>query len=101
MPMRPIRLPRDLLPMLDMLPRTFQYPENPEWSFREDEQEDIIRMIKSWRRLWPILRVLQAFSPTLRDLFRGFIWDRRSRLLVLFYYPEIPPVLVVRLRLAS
>lgn len=80
MPMRPIRLPGDLLPMLDMLPRTFQYPENPEWSFREDEQEDIIRMIKSWRRLWPLLRVLQLFSPALRDLFRGFIWEEAGEI---------------------
>lgn len=80
MPIRPIRLPGDLLSLLDMLPKTFQYPGNPEWSLREDEQEDIIRMIKSLRRLWPILRVLRVFSPALRDLFRGFVWEEDGQI---------------------
>lgn len=80
MPMRPIRLPGDLLPMLDMLPRTFQYPENPEWSFREDEKEDIAREIRNLRRIWPLLRVLQLFSAALRDLFRGFLWEEAGQI---------------------
>jgi len=67
--------------MLDMLPRTFEYPQNPQWSLRPDEQEDIIRMIKSLHRLWPILRVLQLFSPALRDLFRGVIWEEAGQII--------------------
>ena len=80
MPMRAIRFPRDLLPMLDMLPGTFRYPDHPEWSLRSDEQEDIIRTIKSLRRLWPIIRVLQLFSPALRDIFRGFLWEEAGQI---------------------
>ncbi len=75
MPMRPIRLPSDLPPLTDMLVETFQYPDNPEWGIRQDEQEDIVRMVKSLRKLWPVIRILQVFSPPLRDLFRGFIWE--------------------------
>jgi ribosomal protein S18 acetylase RimI-like enzyme len=80
MPMRPMRLPGDLLPLTDMLVKTFQYPDHPEWGIREDEQQDILRMIKSLRRLWPLLRVLQLVSPTLRDLFRGFVWEEDGRI---------------------
>ena len=75
MAMRPVRLPGDFLSLLDMLPRTFQYPENPEWSFREDEKEDIVQTIRTFRRLWPIIRLLQLFSPVLRDMFRGYVWE--------------------------
>ena len=80
MPMRPLRLPGDLLPLTDMLKETFQYPDHPEWGIREDEQEDILRTIKSLHRMWPILRVLQLFSPSLRDLMRGFIWEEDGRI---------------------
>jgi len=75
MSMRPIRLPQDLKPLTDMLVRTFQYPEHPEWSIKPDEQEDIVQTIRSLRRLWPLLRVFQVFSPSLRDIFRGFVWE--------------------------
>jgi len=80
MPMRAIRFPGDLLPLTDMLVRTFQYPDHPEWGIREDEQQDILRYIKSLRRLWPIIRVLQLFSPALRDLFRGFLWEEAGQI---------------------
>jgi ribosomal protein S18 acetylase RimI-like enzyme len=75
MPIRPLRLPGDLSILAEVVPRTFQYPDNPEWSVRQDELEDIVRMVRSLRRLWPIVRLAQAFSPTLRDLFRGFVWE--------------------------
>ena len=80
MPMRPLRLPGDLSVLVEVLPRTFQYPENPEWSIRQDEMKDIVRMIRSIRRLWPVIRVLQIFSPPLRDLFRGFVWEEEERI---------------------
>ncbi len=80
MPMRPLRLPGDLTVLVEVVPRAFQYPENPEWSIRQDEMEDIIRMIRSVRRLWPIVRLLQLFSPPLRDLFRGFVWEEDGRI---------------------
>jgi GNAT superfamily N-acetyltransferase len=80
MPMRPIRLPGDLLPLIDMAVRAFQYPENPEWSIQRDEQEDIAREIRNLRQIWPVLRVLRLFSPALRDLFRGFIWEEAGEI---------------------
>ena len=80
MPMRPLRLPGDLTVLAEVVPRAFQYPENPEWSLRQDEMEDILRMIRSLRRLWPLVRILQSFSPALRDLFRGFIWEEDGQL---------------------
>ena len=80
MPMRPLRLPGDLTTLVEVVPRAFHYPENPEWSLRKDEMEDIIRMIRSLRRLWPLVRILQLFSPALRDLFRGFIWEEDGKI---------------------
>ncbi len=80
MPMRAIRFPGDLLPLTDILMRTFQYPDHPEWGIREDEQQDVLRTINSLRRLWPVIRVLQFFSPALRDLFRGFLWEEEGQI---------------------
>ena len=80
MTMRALRLPGDLLPLADMLVETFQYPENPEWSVQADEEEDISREIRSLRRLWPLIRVAQAVSKPMRDLFRGFVWEENGRL---------------------
>ncbi len=80
MPMRPLRLPGDLSILAEVVPRTFEYPDNPEWSIRRDEMEDILRMVRSLRRLWPILRLLQVFSPALRDLFRGFVWEEGGKI---------------------
>jgi len=73
MELRPLRLPTDFAPIGDMLFDTFQYPENPEWSVQTDEQEQFSHAIKSFRRLWPLFRVLQIISPPLRDIFRGYV----------------------------
>ena len=75
MAIRSIRLPQDLLPLEGLVVDTFQYPENPEWSLRSDEQEDLADWIRSFRRLWPAVRVLQAVSTPLRDLIRGHLWE--------------------------
>ena len=81
MTIRPLRLPEDLSPMLDMAIRTFQYPENPEWSVQADEKTDTVRTIRTLRRLWPLLRTLQVISPSLRDLFRGCVWEAGGELI--------------------
>lgn len=80
MPMRPLQLPQDLSVLVDVIPHAFQYPENPEWSLRADEMEDLVRSIRTIRRLWPLVRTLQAISPPLRDLFRGFLWEEAGQL---------------------
>jgi ribosomal protein S18 acetylase RimI-like enzyme len=79
MAMRPLRLPADLLSIADMVPETFHYPDNPEWSFREDEAQEVVRTVRSIRRLWPLLRFFGLLSPPLRDVFRGFVWEEDGR----------------------
>ena len=80
MPIRPLQLPQDLAVLVDVIPQAFQYPENPGWSLRADEMEDLVRSIRSIRRLWPIVRSLQAVSPPLRDLFRGQVSEEDGQL---------------------
>ena len=71
MPLRPMKLPADFAPLIDMVAETFQYPENPEWGIQSDQHQDMIREMRVLRRLWPIFRALQVLSPALRDLFGG------------------------------
>ena len=80
MTIRALSLPKDLALLENMLVRTFQYPENPEWSIQADEEDDIAREIKTLRRMWPIIRVMQLVSPSLRDLVRGFVWEEDGQI---------------------
>jgi len=78
MSIRPLALPGDLLPAADMLVGTFQYPDHPEWGIQSDEQQQLVETIRRMRRIWPVVRVLQAVSPTLRDIARGFVWEENG-----------------------
>ncbi len=80
MTVRALRLPQDLVPATDMLVRTFQYPDHPEWGVQSDEQEQFIDMIRRIRRVWPAVRILQWVSPALRDVMRGFAWEENGTL---------------------
>ena len=80
MSVRALRLPQDLVPLEKMIIRAFQYPENPEWSIQADEEDDIAREIKTLRKMWPIIRVMQMLSPSLRDLLRGFVWEEDGQI---------------------
>jgi len=71
--LRPLRLPQDLIPLGKMICHTFQYPENPEWSVQTDEKEQIVDTIRIFRRLWPLVRLGQYLSPSLRDMLRGYV----------------------------
>ncbi len=73
MELRPIDLPRDLTTLGEMIFDTFQYLENPQWSVQTDEKEEISHMLKSFRRIWPLMRVAQILAPSLRDMFRGYV----------------------------
>ncbi|MCX6092605.1 MAG: GNAT family N-acetyltransferase [Candidatus Bipolaricaulota bacterium] len=75
MPIRPLRLPQDLLPAANMLMKTFQYPDHPEWGIESDEQEQLVGMIRRLRKMWPVVRLVQLFSPALRDFMRSFVWE--------------------------
>ncbi len=79
MPIRPMRMPQDFQTMLDILPKAFQYPENPNWSINTDELENITDLVRTLRRLWPILRIVQALSPGFRDVIDGVIWEEDSQ----------------------
>ncbi|MCX6101550.1 MAG: GNAT family N-acetyltransferase [Candidatus Bipolaricaulota bacterium] len=75
MSMRPLDLSRDLVPGADVLVRSFQYPDHPEWGVQSDEQEKLVDFIHRMRGIWPIVRILQCVVPALRDLARGIVWE--------------------------
>jgi ribosomal protein S18 acetylase RimI-like enzyme len=75
MTIRPFQMPADADTLLDLIPRSFQYPENESWSIQADEQENLSGSIQTVRRLWPLLRMVQWISPAMRDSFSGFVWE--------------------------
>lgn len=80
MSMRPIKLPDDLLPLAELLVDSFQYPENEAWSVQSDEQEQLVEGMKNLSRMWPLIRLIQALSPPLRDLLRGYVWEEDGQM---------------------
>jgi GNAT superfamily N-acetyltransferase len=78
--MRLIKLPADLMPLTDAVVDSFQYPENEAWSVQTDEKEQIVDGMKSLRRIWPLIRLIQALSPPLRDILRGYMWEEDGQL---------------------
>lgn len=79
MPLRPFKLPADLDVLITLIPASFQYPENEAWSIRQDEIEGMMDSLRGIRRLWPVVRLLQALHPPLRDVLRGFIWEESDQ----------------------
>jgi ribosomal protein S18 acetylase RimI-like enzyme len=75
MPIRPFRLPADFDTLLEVIPRAFQYPEHPEWGVQQDDMENMQDTMKMAQRIWPILSVLGAFAPDLREILAGFVWE--------------------------
>ena len=75
MPIRPFKLPADIDTLLAIIEPAFQYPENEAWSLQTDEMESMAETLNSVRRLWPLMRGLQLFVPSLRDLLAGFVWE--------------------------
>jgi ribosomal protein S18 acetylase RimI-like enzyme len=75
MTIRRFALPDDLELLVDIALESFQYPENPDWSVQQDEEESIGSQLHAVRRLWPLLRALSAFYPGLRDQLSGFVCE--------------------------
>jgi ribosomal protein S18 acetylase RimI-like enzyme len=75
-----MQLPVDLISIGEMLVETFQYPNNPEWSVQADEQDELADTIKNFARIWPIIRLGQIFSTSLRDIFRGCVWEEDGKM---------------------
>ena len=80
MPVRNLKLPADLDPLPSMLTESFQYPENPEWSVQEDENESFVEDIRNIARMWWVVRIGQIFIPLMRDLLPGKVWEEDGRI---------------------
>ncbi len=71
--LRPLKLPGDFGVGVDLIFRGFQ--DAP-----ADKQEVAIDGLKSLQSMWPLVQVGRWISPSLRDIFEGFIWEEtRSR----------------------
>jgi len=80
MPIRLLKLPNDLEPLSEMAAETFQYPDHPEWSVQADEVESIAASMVNYRRMWPVVRLLQWLSPALRDILHSHIWEENGQI---------------------
>ena len=80
MTLRPFRLPADLKTLVEIIPPAFQYPENDAWSMQPEEVKSFTDAINGMRRIWPLLLVAAAVSPTMRDAFRGFVWEEDGKM---------------------
>jgi GNAT superfamily N-acetyltransferase len=81
MTLRLLKLPEDFVPIGDMLTETFQYPENEAWNVQIDEKEQILESVKNYKRIWPLVRLIQLLSPPARDIFRGYVWEEDDQLI--------------------
>lgn len=75
MAMRLIRWPADIMPVVEMIVDSFQYPENEAWSVQTDEAEQLVDGMRNVARIWPLIRVIQLVSPPMRDLLQGYLWE--------------------------
>lgn len=79
MPLRPFKLPADLDVVIDLIPPSFQYPENPEWNIQQDEVSSFGDSMRAIKRLWPVFRLIALVYPPLRDALRGYIWEEDGK----------------------
>ncbi|MBN1659028.1 MAG: GNAT family N-acetyltransferase [Anaerolineae bacterium] len=79
MTLRELELPADLLRVARIAAETWHYPDNPEWSVQADEEESLEDSMENYQRIWPLIRVVQFFSPGLRDFLHGHIWEEGDR----------------------
>lgn len=70
--LRPLKLPGDFGVGVDLIFRGFQ--DAP-----ADKQEVAIDGLKSLQSMWPLVQVGRYISPSLRDIFEGFIWEEDSQ----------------------
>lgn len=90
MTIRPFMLPNDLDTMNSLVMDGFQYPENPSWNIQEDEKEGMADRLRGAKRMWPVMRVMQVFFPSLRDIICGFIFEEDSKPVGLVNYMKPP-----------
>ncbi len=80
MSIRPLKLPEDLLRITEIAADTWNYPDHPEWNVRPDEEESLADSMKNYKRIWPLIRAIQLFSPGLRDFLHGHVWEEDGRI---------------------
>ena len=80
MTMRLIRWPADIMPVVEMIVESFQYPENEAWSVQTDEKEQLVDGMRNVACIWPLISLIQAVSPPMRDLMRGYVWEEDGRI---------------------
>ena len=80
MALRAIQVPADLVPVADMVVESFHYPENPAWSVRTDEKEQLVNGIRNVARIWPLIWLVGLVSPQMRDVFRGHVWEEDGQI---------------------
>ena len=68
------------MPVVEMIVDSFQYPENPAWSVQTDEAEQLVDGMRNVARIWPLIRVIQLFSPPMRDLLQGYLWEEDGQI---------------------
>jgi ribosomal protein S18 acetylase RimI-like enzyme len=75
--------------MGELLLQAFHYPENETWSVQADEKESLVDMLRSLRRLWPLIRLIQLISPSLRDVLLGYVWEEDERMAGMVSYQRL------------
>ena len=80
MSIRPIKLPQDLIKIAEIAGETWNYHENPEWNVQPDEEESLADSVKNYQKIWPFIRLIQFFSPALRDFMHGHVWEENGQI---------------------
>ena len=80
MSIRPLKLPDDLIRIMEIMAETWDYPDHPEWSVQSDEEESMADSMENYQKIWPFMRVIQFFSPGLRDIMHGHVWEEGGRI---------------------
>ncbi len=79
MSIRLFKLPEDLDNLYTLITDAFQYPENPEWNADADEVEGLKNAIQTFKRIWPLYRLINWMSPAMRDALLGYIWEEDGK----------------------
>lgn len=79
MSVRPIKLPQELDLVLQIIKNSFKYPENPNWNIQQDTLDSIDESIEGIKKLWPLMKVLGLFSYSIRNNFKGYIWEEEGK----------------------
>lgn len=79
MSLRPLNLPNDLNVIGDVVIHSFRYPENEQWSLQSEDREMMVRSLKKFRMMWPLIELSQIISPKLKDMIRGLVWEEQGK----------------------